>query len=139
MEGTNVRKSHLEVKKWRKLRNLKNRKLRKFEKLRNLHCISFFFCTESHFLALYFEKIALLLANQNWKIFSCILLIFWFVYLFTYLFLYLLICTIYNISCHVVTVVSDIQTRGEDDPSYIWVHWRSNFKNKCCLSRENQS
>ena len=30
-------------------------------------------CTEFHFLALYFLKIALLSANQNEEIFSCIL------------------------------------------------------------------
>jgi hypothetical protein len=52
--------------------------------------------------------------------------------------------------------VSDIQTRAEGESLYIryrsdanvlsylkndpsvWVHWRSNFKNKHCLSRENQ-
>ena len=39
-----------------------------------MHCISFF-CTVFHFLALYFEKNALLLANQDWYIFSSILLI----------------------------------------------------------------
>jgi hypothetical protein len=33
---SHVRKSHLEIKKLRKIRNLKNKKLR------NLHCISFF-------------------------------------------------------------------------------------------------
>jgi hypothetical protein len=38
------------------------------------NCISFF-GTVLHFLELYFKKIALLLANQNWEIFSCILLI----------------------------------------------------------------
>ena len=31
----------------------------------HLHSISFFFCTVFHYLALYFETIALLLANQN--------------------------------------------------------------------------
>ena len=54
-------------------------------------------------------------------------------------------------------VVSDIQTRAEGESLYIRyntdanvvnnlkndssyeVHWRSNFKNKRCLSRENQS
>ena len=46
--------------------------------------------------------------------------------------------------------VSDIQTRAEGESLYIRyrsdandpsfeVHWRSNFKNKHCLSRENQS
>jgi hypothetical protein len=33
---SHVRKSHLEIKKSRKLRNLKNKKLRKLKKLRNL-------------------------------------------------------------------------------------------------------
>ena len=36
----------------------------------------FIFCTVFHFLALYFETTALLLANQNWDIFSCILWLF---------------------------------------------------------------
>jgi hypothetical protein len=49
-------------------------------------CIIFTFCTVFHFLALYFQKIALLLANQNWEISHVIimtqicwanLLIFW--------------------------------------------------------------
>ena len=47
--------------------------------------------------------------------------------------------TIYNMSGR---VVSDIQTRAEKwlkKRLILWVHWRSNFKNKCCLSRENQS
>ena len=65
------------------------------------------------------------------------------------------VCTIYNMSGR---VVSDIQTRTEgeslyiryntaanvvnglkNDSSYEFIHWRSNFKNKRCLSRENQS
>ena len=50
----------------RKLRNLKNTKIKKFA--------LYFFYTVFHFLALYFKKIALLLANQHWEIFSCILL-----------------------------------------------------------------
>jgi hypothetical protein len=60
-----VQKSHLEIKKLRKLRNLKNKKLRKFRKF----ALYFSFCTVFHFFALYFEKIALLLVNQNWEIF----------------------------------------------------------------------
>jgi hypothetical protein len=44
-----VRKSRLEIKKF---------------------ALYFFFRTVFHFLALYFEKIALLLANQNWEFFS---------------------------------------------------------------------
>jgi hypothetical protein len=46
---SHVRKSHLEIKKLRKLRDLKNKKLRKFKILRNCHCISFFaLCTVFH-------------------------------------------------------------------------------------------
>jgi hypothetical protein len=62
-------------------------------------------------------------------------------------------CTVYNMSDR---VVADIQTRAEGESLYIryntdanvvndlkrlilWVHWRSNFKNKRYLSRENQS
>jgi hypothetical protein len=50
------------------------------------------------------------------------------------------ISTIYNMSGR---VVSDIQTRAEGESLYIRyntdANCRSNFKNKRCLSRENQS
>jgi predicted AAA+ superfamily ATPase len=63
---SHVRKSLLEIRKLRKLRNLKNKKIKKIKKIKKfaLSDISFF-CTVFHFLTLYFENIALLLANQN--------------------------------------------------------------------------
>jgi hypothetical protein len=59
-----MRKSHLEIKKMKKFEKWK---IKKF-------ALYFYFLHYIPFLALHFEKIALLLVNQNWEIFSCILL-----------------------------------------------------------------
>ena len=70
-----MRKSHLEQ--LRKLRNFHNNNNNNNNNINNNNIIIFiiiFFFTVFHFFALYFEKIALLLANQNLELFSCILL-----------------------------------------------------------------